>query len=106
MGFLRKLFGGQASSSGDADGLYYYVKGDRTGEVVQVRLHRYNDLSETDNQQGFYARKLVVGQDHFERMEAEFFFDKNRRLTSADVQGGSLVDRDDYDAYRAQRAQE
>jgi len=99
------LFGGGASSSGDADGLYYYVKGDRTGEVVQVRLHRYNDLSESDDQQGFYTRKLVVGQDHFERMEAEFFFDKNRKLVSADVQGGSLVDREEYEAYCAGREQ-
>ena len=104
MEFLRKLFGGGRGQAGDAEGMYYYIRGDRSGEVVEVRLHRFNDLSLSDDMAGYYTRKLIVGQTTFERMEAEFFFDKNRKLTSAQVQGGTLVDRDAYEARHAQRA--
>lgn len=101
MGFLRRLLGGGSGQGGDKDGMYFYVRSNRTGEVIQLRLHRYNDLSQTDNEQGYFVRKLVVGQKGFDRMELEMNFDKNRRFVGADVQGGEMVDREDYDAYLA-----
>ncbi|MBN1562944.1 MAG: hypothetical protein JXA10_03850 [Anaerolineae bacterium] len=101
MDFLKKLLGGGGSaSSGDKDGLYFYVKAHRTGEVIQVRLNRSNDLSQSDSG-GYFARKMIVGQRSFDRIEAEFFFDNQRRFTSAEVTGGELVDQSDYDAYLA-----
>jgi hypothetical protein len=105
VGFLKKLFGGggaASSSGGDRDGLYYYVQSNRSGEVVQVRLHRYNDLSDNEQGDGFYARKIVVGESSFDRIEVEFFFDKRRQLSSADINGGKLVDRAAYQAFLAQ----
>ena len=102
MDFIKRIFGGgDAMEGGDRDGLYYYIKADRTGEVIQVRLNRANDLSLTDGGDGYYARKLVVGQRSFDRIEAEFFFDRNRRFVSADVSGGQVVEKADYDAYQA-----
>jgi hypothetical protein len=101
MDFLKRLFGGGRSGDGDAEGVYFYVRSKATGEVIKVRLHRYNDLSQTEDQQGYYARKVIVGQKSFDRIEAEFFFDKNRRFVSGEASGGTLVDQDDYDAYLA-----
>jgi hypothetical protein len=104
MNILKKLLGGSASG-GDQDGLYYYVRAKRTGEVIQIRLHRYNDLSMSDSG-GYYTRKLIVGQRSFDRIEAEFYFDKNRNFVSAEVSGGELVDRDDYVQYLAEQQTE
>jgi hypothetical protein len=101
MDFLKKLFGGGGATQGDKDGIYFYVKAEQTGEVIQVRLNKANDLSLAEGGGGYYTRKLVVGQRSFDRIEAEFFFDKNRRFTSAEIAGGELVDRDAYDAYLA-----
>ncbi len=104
MDFLKRIFSGaDADQSADRDGLYYYVKASRTGEVIQVRLNRANDLSLTDDG-NYFARKLIVGQRSFDRIEAEFFFDRNRRLISADMTGGELVEKADYDAYQAQQS--
>jgi hypothetical protein len=104
MNFLKKLLGGGASS-GDQEGIYFYVRAARTGEVIQVRLHRYNDLSMSDSG-GYYTRKLIVGQHSFDRIEAEFYFDKSRNFVSAEVSGGELADRADYDEYLAEQQAE
>jgi hypothetical protein len=102
MNILKRLLGGGASG-GDQEGMYYYVRAKRTGEVIQVRLHRYNDLSMSDDGGGYFTRKLIVGQRGFDRIEADFYFDKNRNFVSAEVSGGELVDRADYDEYMAEQ---
>jgi len=98
---LKRLFGGGGARSGDPDGLYFYIRHQRTGEVIQVRLHRHNDLSLADAEQGYYARKVIVGQKSFDRLEATFHFDKNRRFVSCDAAGGELVDRAAYEVSHA-----
>jgi hypothetical protein len=103
MNFLRKLLGGGANA-GDKDGVYFYVRAKRTGEVIQIRLHRFNDLSASDDSTSFYTRKVVVGQRSFDRIEIEFYFDKNRNFVSADVSGGTLVERADFEAFQAEQA--
>ncbi|NDJ74894.1 MAG: hypothetical protein GYB65_01430 [Chloroflexi bacterium] len=101
MSFLKKLFGSSEQSQ-DRDGIYLYIQSNQTGEVIQLRIHRYNDLSRADTG-GFYVRKVVVGERGFDRMEAEFTFDRNRQMTSHDISGGKLVEREDYDAYQQQK---
>jgi len=100
--FLKRLFGGGGRATSDTDGLYFYFRAQQSGEVIQVRLHRYNDLSLSDDGSRYFAHKGIVGPVTFARLEAEFVFDKKRRLLSCDAQGGELVTRADYDAYRAQ----
>jgi hypothetical protein len=103
MNLLKKLLGGGASRPSDPSGMYYYVRSNRTGEVIQVRLNRENDLSLEDDEQGYFVRKMIVGQKSFDRMEAEFHFDRTRRFISCDVTGGTMVERDDYEIYLAQQ---
>lgn len=104
MDFLKRLFGGGRRSGGDAEGLYFYVRAQRTGEVIQVRIHRFNDLSLMDSDGGYFTRKVIVGTKSFDRLEAEFYFDRNRKFVSCDVTGGELVEREDYEAYLAGQA--
>ena len=109
MEFLRRLFGLGGSAAGgpsrDATGLYFYVRSHRCGEVIRVRLDRNNDLSLQEDGT-YYVRKVVVGNECFDRMEAEFYFDSQRRLTHKEVSGGVFVDHDEYEAYEeSKRAQ-
>jgi hypothetical protein len=99
---LRRLLGGTGGRSGDPQGMYFYVRAKATGEVIQVRLHRYNDLTLSDDEQNYFVRKLIVGQKSYDRLEADFTFDKKRHLISCEVDGGELVDRAAYDAYLAE----
>lgn len=99
MDFLKRLFGLGGGQPHDASGMYFYVRSHRCDEVVQVRIDRNNDLSLQDDFETYYARKIAVGTECFDRMEAEFYFDKNRRLTDKTVTGGVFVDYDDYVAY-------
>jgi hypothetical protein len=104
MDFLKRLLGGGQSGPGrDKDGMYFYIRNEQTGETVQVRLHRYNDLSLADDGQNYRVRKVIVGEKSFHRLEAEFTFDKNRSLVGCDVEGGQLVDRKAYETYLAER---
>lgn len=106
MGFLRRLFGGGQRFGDDNDGMYFYVRAHRSDEVIQVRIHRFNDLSLLDDGNGYFTRKIIVGTKSFDRLEAEFLFDRNRKFVSCEVAGGELVERGDYDAYLAGQASE
>ena len=100
MGFLRKLFTGNEPV--DKDGIYLYIQSDRTGEVIPLRIHRYNDLSRTEDE-SFFVRKTVVGTKSFDRIECEFTFDRGRNLSSAEIDGGELVAEDDYKAWQTEQ---
>ena len=95
MDFLRKLFGGEPR---DDSGLYFYIRSKRSGEIVRVRLdlNQFTPLYEGDKLTGYFVRKTVVGQRSFERMEAEFSFDANKRLIDKTVTGGEFVEREDW----------
>ncbi|NJL93149.1 MAG: hypothetical protein HC915_05195 [Anaerolineae bacterium] len=106
MSFLKKLsqtlFGGSAGqpSGADSDGIYLYVRVKRTGEVVQVRLHRGNDLARDDDGQ-LFVRKVIMGTRSFERVEGTFFFNDRFQLINADLSGGELASEADYRAQQA-----
>ena len=102
MGFLRRLFGGAGRES-DKDALYLYVRSRQTGEVIRVRIHRYNDLSMNESGDGYFVRKVIVGEKSFDRMEAHLDFDTKRQLVNSEVIGGELVDAEAYRAYQAGR---
>jgi hypothetical protein len=105
--FFKRLFGGGGGEPRDKDGLYFYIRNNRTGEVIQVRIHKYNDLSRTEDNQGFFVRKLIVGEQSFDRIEAQFCFDKRYNLASHEISGGDLVDYEAYEAHLAdQQAEE
>ncbi len=99
MNLLRKLWQGISGSSltsGDV-GLYYYVRCNRCGEVVRVRINPLNDLSIDDTGKGLWANKVIVGQRCYNRIEATFNYDTNRKLLSSQATGGTFVDKQTYE---------
>ncbi|GAB4576160.1 MAG: hypothetical protein Kow0077_31240 [Anaerolineae bacterium] len=104
MNFLKRLFGGGQSHD---SGMYFYIRSKRSGEVIQVRLDMNQLTPEYENERvsGYFTHKTLVGQRSFERLEAEFFFDPNKRLVEKRVSGGEFVTREDWVAQQADTEQ-
>ncbi|SRR5258706_11064413 len=101
MNFLRQIANifapGPSIKRGDDVGLYYYIRCNRCGEVIKVRINPMNDLSHSDDDKQLFAHKTIVGRRCYNRIEAEFIYDANRRLINSEITGGSLVTVDDYE---------
>jgi len=98
---LGRLFGGGAPSGDDPDGLYYYVRCLRCGEVIQVRLNKNNDLSIEYGEKGeasdrLSAHKVIVGTRCYNRIEADFTFNRSRTLVDKQITGGTFTDASEY----------
>lgn len=107
--FLGRLFGGGAAASSGSTGdvgIYYYIRCDRCGEVIQVRINPHNDLSQNDDGSGFFVRKTIVGNRCYSRIEAELLYDRNRNLADSVIGGGTLTDREAYEADQVSAAQQ
>ncbi len=100
--FLKSFSGG---GLGGDPGLYYYVRCNRCGEVIRVRINSMNDLSIDDTGKGLWTHKVIVGQRCYNRIEADFTYDMNRKLTSSEATGGTFVDKAAYDADQAEHPQ-
>ncbi|MEP7289290.1 MAG: hypothetical protein ABI947_26360 [Chloroflexota bacterium] len=98
MNFLKQLSNFLAPKAGPSrdPGLYYYVRCARCGEVIKVRINSMNDLSAND-EGSLFVRKVIVGRRCYNRIEAEFTYDTNRKLIDTEINGGTLVTQTDYD---------
>jgi hypothetical protein len=96
MGFfdtLKKAF----SAGGDRDvGMYFYVKLDKSGEIVKIRLDPRQDLAPEYGKGTYRSRKTITGPESLQKAEATFLFDENRSFQNADITGGSLVSEEEY----------
>ena len=92
MDFLKKLFSGTpARPSGNF--LPVHVKCDRCGEVIEGRVNMANDLSLTDGGDGYFVRKVLMGNGRcFQKVEVELRFDLNRKLLEKSAHSGMFID--------------
>ncbi len=96
MNFFKKLFGGGAPAA--APGLVYYVRGHKCGAVSKVRINTSNELSRTDDDQGYFVRKVVVDDKCYGSVEIELTFDLNHKEIAREVRGGVIIDQASYEA--------
>ena len=90
MGFLKKLFGGGGSSSGEF--YNFSVVCDRCAETIDGRINLSNDLS-LDDEGGYFVRKVLMGSGRcFQQVEATFRFDASRQLLDKQISGGTFVE--------------
>jgi hypothetical protein len=105
MEFFKKLFGGGGPKSGGSDraGLYFYIKPTGCEEIVRVRIDSNNDPSLADDNSTYFVRKTVRGSTYkcTREAELELFFDSNRRLTEKNVTKGTLVTKEEFEAWLA-----
>jgi len=97
---LRRLFMSQPASpaaSGDPNGLWFYFRCNKCGDVVRVRAHRYNDLNrEEGGPAPLVLRKDVMDTKCFQLMRAEIWLDNNYGVVSSEVSGGKLISEEEY----------
>src|SRR4051794_11530013 len=107
MGFLRRLFGGGQQPAADAHGYHVYVRCNRCGSIVHVRIDMRNDLAADygdTEAEGYTVVKDVMDDRCFRLMRAELQFDKKRRETSRQVEGGTFVTEEEWETQRATAA--
>ena len=97
MNFLKKLFG--ANSRPNDGGYYVYVKPKMCKEIVKVRINLMNDLSLTDNDDGYWVRKVASATRCPFQAELTLYFTKNKQITNKEITNGEYVDEAAYQAY-------
>lgn len=98
MNFLKKLF---AVPPPQNPVQHFYVRPRGCPDVIQVRINTYNDLTLTDDFEGYFINKTVSGAHRcFNRAELQLRFDKQRTLLESTVVGGELVEQADYEAWQ------
>ncbi len=95
MSWLSRLFGG--GGGGDkrsADGgIYFRVKCNACGEIIQGRISPTSELSQVDDGQGYYVRKVLVGQQCFRPVEVRVrYADLRGTEISREIIGGTAVE--------------
>jgi len=98
MGFLRRLFGG-GEQPADAHALHLYIKCNRCGSPVHVRIDLRNDLAadygDTDAE-GYTLSKEVMDDRCFRIMRVDIQFDTRRRETSREIEGGTFISEEEW----------
>jgi hypothetical protein len=90
MGFLKKLFGGDASSSSEF--YTFNVRCDRCGETIEGRVNLANDLSMND-ESGYLVRKVLMGSGRcFQQIEVTLHYDSARQLQEKEISGGKFIE--------------
>jgi len=100
MNFLKSLFAG-GNNNTDKRGYYIYIKMAHCDEIVEVRIDLYNELSQRDDDDGYWIRKVAQATRCPFPAEATLWFDKKRNLVTSEVVKGELVEKDVYDAWKA-----
>ncbi|MFW5690880.1 MAG: hypothetical protein ACOCXZ_00150 [Chloroflexota bacterium] len=103
---MKRLFGGGSGGGQyavDRRGLYIYVRPKRCNEIVEVRINLMNDLSQDEQGEGYFVRKMVTAIRCPFQAEVELYFDKGRNITSSAVTNGELVDEIDYHNWLAEK---
>jgi hypothetical protein len=108
MEFLKKIFGGSgggsSGTSGDPNGIYFYVKPHGCDEVIRVRVDRNNDLSLSDDGSTYFTHKYARGTKCRQAVEMTLYFSMERQFVNSDIDKGALVEKADYDAWIAAQA--
>lgn len=107
MGFLRRLFGGGQQPAADNYGYHLYIRCKRCSSIVHVRIDLRNDLAADYGDtaaEGYLLVKEVMDDRCFRLMRAELIFDAKRRETKREVEGGTFVTEEEWEAQRASAA--
>lgn len=101
MNFLKNLFGGGGSQD-DGHFLTLYVRPKMCKEILQVRVDLRNNLSLSDDESGYFVRKVASGARCPFNAELHLEFDKQRRLIDKSIENGDFVTEEEYLATQAQ----
>lgn len=105
MSFLKKIFGGSSGGTGsesDAHALWLYVRCNKCGAPVAIRVDMRNDIS-TDYETGRrYLRKEIMDSTCFQLIYATVNFDGAGKIMDKSVERGTFLTREEYEVARAE----
>lgn len=102
MNFFKRLFGGGSGVTSSSErGQYYYVKPTGCTEVVRIRVDTMNEISQNDDNNGYFVRKSARGTGYKCTRTAELLltYNSQKRLQDTEILGGTLVTKADYEAW-------
>ena len=100
MGFLNKLGSLFAGGERRDDAIHLYVQCDKCGAKLHIRVDKQYDLlpDYTGEAGAYILRKEMMDDKCFRLMYAEVHFDRQYNILAADVQGGRLISREEFEA--------
>jgi hypothetical protein len=104
MGWIKDLFGRLIRPAGaDPHGLWVYARCDRCGEALRARVDLRHDLSPhygaDERVASYFCRKTLIGSGPcFQPVEVELTFDKHRRLIEQEIDGGTFIEAEAFEA--------
>lgn len=110
MNLLSRLFGrtGSGSSATSADGaLWLYVRCNRCGEAIRVRLRPRTDAQpeydDSGNTSYYLLRKEILGNNCPNLMSVELHLDNRDRITEQHAEHCAIITKEEYEgAHQAQ----
>jgi len=102
MGFLGRLFGSgkKQAESGDQGALHFYVRCDRCGEGIHIRVNPTYDISDDLESDGNVKilRKEILGSNCQNLMYLHLTMDRSFQITESQTERCTLISREDYEA--------
>ena len=92
---LKQIF---SSTPGDPNAIWLYVRCARCGMPLAVRVDLRNELSADYEQGGYVLVKEMMDSKCFTLMRAQVRFNQQRNMTEHQVEGGTWMTRDEYEA--------
>ena len=103
MGFFKRLFGGGSGAAPTGKALHLYIKCQRCGTPVHVRVDLERDLAADYGDtaaEGYEYNKEVMDDRCFRLMHAHLQFDTRRNELSRQIEGGTFISQEEYEALR------
>lgn len=97
MRFIRRLFFPPMTDRI----LFVYVTPKMCKEVLRVRIDTMNEPSRTDDEKGFYVRKIAKGNRCPFPVEIELWLDNQRFVTETKITNGEKSTQAEYEAFQA-----
>jgi hypothetical protein len=101
MNFLRKIFFGGGVSSTSSSDITLYVRPKMCEQVVSIQINTKDQLSLTDDESGYFVRKVANHPRCPFEAEIVLYFDRNKNLTKREITNGAFVEEKVYLDYLA-----
>ncbi len=96
----------EETSTTDANAVYYFVRCDKCGEALRIRIDRRWDLEqefegEGDAVSGYVSTKEVIGKKCFQMMQLTVHFDRSYREVGKELLRGTFITRQEFEEAQA-----
>jgi hypothetical protein len=95
-GFFKRLFG--SGEPHDPGAIWLYVRCGYCGQKIKIRVDRRLDLRRDFEGGGYRLDKPIMDGTCFTQMMARVRFDGGQRIISKELEGGSFLSREEYEA--------